>query len=140
MWGGPRAYFLSHVNLIDRLRVGVGVLVVCRTLSETREVRLREWLESDARALQLWGELESLGTVARCDANKEFLKVPFTPRKSSTKKRSSPAQHNMVAACAPAKSVVHTAVFRGAGVSRLELECSSLLELAATEGLACMHT
>lgn len=42
---------------------------------ETLKVRLRAWLRSDARAQQLWGELENLGTVARCDANKELLKI-----------------------------------------------------------------
>merc|ERR1719265_1142699 len=37
--------------------------------------RLKTWLKSDARAQQLWGELENLGIVARCEANKELLKT-----------------------------------------------------------------
>merc|ERR1719265_2846001 len=37
--------------------------------------RVKTWLKSDSRAQQLWGELENLGIVARCEANKELLKT-----------------------------------------------------------------
>jgi hypothetical protein len=57
------------------LAKGVSEDLLALSDPETLRTRLRAWLGSDARAQQLWSELEHLGTVARCDANKELLKV-----------------------------------------------------------------